>query len=315
METESHHHHHHHHEHGGHHHHHHHGSYDPSLKKIYIFAIALNLLYVVIEAAVGFFTGSMGLLSDAIHNLGDSFSLILALLAFRLATTRSKGKYTYGYRKASVMTALLNAMLLLIAVGAILVESIIKLCSPRMFMAGGLTVSWTAGVGVLINGLTAFLLLRKRKEDLNTEGAFMHMLTDTLVSVGVVISGFLISLTGWSFIDPVTGIIISVVILISTWHLLTESINLSIDAVPEGIDREEVRRTMQAINGVSEVHHIHIWPISTSETALTAHVHIDDVTQMTAIKKQLKEAISLKGIQHITLEFETPTEECNDIEC
>ena len=299
-------------EHEHHHHHHHHADAADvaSLRGIYWISIALNLAFVLVEAVVGLWKGSLGLLSDAGHNLSDVFSLVLALIAFRLATTHSTKKFTYGYKKGSILISLLNAVILLVAVGAIIVESIHKLRNPAPIDGGA--VAWTAGVGIVINGLTAFLLMRHQKNDINTRGAFLHMAADTLVSVGVVVSGIVIALTGWTFIDPVIGIIIAGVILVSTWQLLAESVRMSMDAVPENIDPDEVRQHMEAMPGVLGVHHLHIWPISTTETALTAHLVIgrdaDAETVVHTVKHTLREA----GIHHATLETEREGRPCAD---
>ena len=297
-----------------HHHGHHHGHPADlaSLRGVYVISIALNLGFVLVEAGVGFWKGSLGLLSDAGHNLSDVFSLVLALVAFRLSTTLGSKKFTYGYRKGSVMISLLNAIILLVAVGAILVESVHKFRDPGELDGGA--VAWTAGVGILVNGLTAWLLMRHQKNDINTRGAFLHMAADTLVSVGVVISGIVIALTGWSVIDPIISIVIAGVILVSTWELLSESVRMSIDAVPEGIDPDEVKEGMRAVDGVCDVHHLHIWPISTTETALTAHVVLskdaDPETVVHALKHELREA----GIHHATLETEREGHPCADEE-
>ena len=299
-------------EHEHHHHHHHHAGAEEvaSLKGIYWISIALNLAFVLVEAGVGLWKGSLGLLSDAGHNLSDVFSLVLALIAFRLATTRSTRKYTYGYKKGSILISLLNAVILLVAVGAILVESVHKLRNPAPVDGGA--VAWTAGVGIVVNGLTAFLLMRHQKNDINTRGAFLHMAADTLVSVGVVVSGIVISLTGWTFIDPVIGIVIAGVILVGTWQLLAESVRMSLDAVPERIDPDDIRQRMEAAPGVQGIHHIHIWPISTTETALTAHLVIgpdaDAETVVHTVKHTLREA----GIHHATLETEREGHPCAD---
>lgn len=300
-------------EHEHHHHHHHHAEAAQdvaSLRGIYWISIALNLAFVLVEAGVGLWKGSLGLLSDAGHNLSDVFSLVLALIAFRLAASHSTEKFTYGYKKGSILISLLNAVILLVAVGAIIVESIHKLRNPVAIDGGA--VAWTAGVGIVINGLTAWLLMRHQKNDINTRGAFLHMAADTLVSVGVVISGIIISLTGWTFIDPVIGIIIAFVILVSTWQLLAESIRMSMDAVPEGIHPDEIRRQMESAEGVRSVHHLHIWPISTTETALTAHLVVAPESDAEAIVHDVKHILREAGIHHATLETEQEGHPCAD---
>lgn len=285
------------------HHHHHASAADASLKNVYIIAIVLNLGFVAVEAIVGLICNSLGLISDAGHNLSDVLSLILALVAFKLATSKSNGRFTYGYRKSSVLISLLNAVILLVAVGAIVMESIEKFSSPAAI--NGAAVSWTAGIGILINGFTAWMLMKRQKHDINTKGAYLHMLADTLVSVGVLVSGIVISFTGWNFIDPVISLVIAGVILVSTWNLLSESIKMSIDAAPEGIDVNELKESMETVEGVTEVHHIHVWPISTTETALTAHIVMPDVAKCEEINARLRTMLVEKGIRHSTLEAES----------
>lgn len=303
-------------EHSHHHHHHHHHheiGQDSSLKGIYIVSIALNLLFVAVEAGVGLWQGSLGLLSDAGHNLGDVFSLVLALVAFRLAMTHANSKYTYGYRKGSVLISLLNAIILLVAVGAILVESIHKFTNPEPIDGGA--IAWTAGVGIVVNGLTAWLLMKHQKNDINTRGAFLHMAADTLVSVGVVISGIVISLTGWYFIDPIIGIVVAIVILVGTWDLLSESLRMSMDAVPESIDSEAVVNAVAGMPEVAHVHHVHIWPISTTQTAFTAHVVVAGDNEPEAVVAEVKKRLKEFGIGHATIETEREGYECGEQDC
>ena len=302
-------------EHHGHHHHehhHHHASAADvaSLRGVYLISIALNLAFVLVEAGIGLWKGSLGLLSDAGHNLSDVFTLLLALIAFRLAASSRTAKFTYGYRKGSVLISLVNAVLLLVAVGAILLESIRKLRNPVAIDGG--VVAWTAGIGILVNGLTAFLLMKHQKNDINTRGAFLHMAADTLVSVGVVVSGIVISLTGWYVIDPVIGILIAVVILAGTWQLLAESVRMSMDAVPESIDPDEIVRDVEALPGVCGIHHLHIWPISTTETAMTAHLVIEEKADPESVVHEVKHKLREHGIHHATLETEREGHACTD---
>lgn len=292
--------------HHSHHHHHDHtaiAGQNGTSGKVFIFSIILNLLFVIVEAVIGFHSNSVGLLSDAGHNLGDVFSLLLALVAFLMAGTHGNGRFTYGYRKLSVLISLLNAVILLVAVIVIIVESITKFTQPTE--TDGSIISWTAGIGIIINGATALLLMHGRGHDINTNGAFLHMIADTLVSVGVLVSGFVISATGWFFIDAVIGLIIAGVILISSWSLLTESFSMTIDAAPKEFDIEEIQAVMSGVAGVRNVHHIHIWPISTTETALTAHLLVSDITESERILHEEKELLSAKGITHSTLELES----------
>lgn len=284
-----------------------------SLKGVYIVSVVINLAFVLIEAGVGFWGNSLGLLSDAGHNLSDVFSLLLAMAALRLASTRGTKTHTYGYRKGSVLISLLNAIILLVAVGAILVESIHKFREPVAVNGGA--VAWTAGAGILVNGFTAFLLMRHRKNDLNARGAFLHMAADTLVSVGVLVSGIVISFTGWNFIDPVIGIVVALIILAGTWELLSESLRLSMDAVPEGIDTDVVLQKVREVPGVQDIHHVHIWPISTTETAMTAHLVLSGEGEPETAVSGAKEALRSLGISHATLETERPGHPCSDHNC
>ena len=301
-----------HHDHHGH--HHHHASLtNVGQSGVFVFSIVINLLFVAIEAFVGLTQNSLSLLSDAGHNLSDVFSLVLVLIAFRLAKVQPAHHYTYGLKKSTVLISLLNAILLLVAIGGILIESYHKFTEP--VEVNGIAVSWTAGVGILINGLTAVLLMRGQKHDMNVRGAFLHMVADTLVSVGVVISGVVITFTGWNIVDPVVSIIIALVILVSTWDLLTGSLRLLVDGTPEGVEPDEIQRMLEQQEHVCEVHHLHIWAISTTDNALTAHVVIDSLEKMETVKSCLKESLQKTGISHSTLEFETPDSHCHEHHC
>lgn len=280
---------------------------------IFVFCIALNLLFVGVEALVGLTQNSLSLLSDAGHNLSDVFSLVLVLIAFHLAKVRSGAHYTYGLKKSTVLISLVNAVLLLVAIGGIVIESIHKFSEPAD--VNGMAVTWTAGVGILINGLTVALLMRGQKSDINVRGAFLHMVADTLVSVGVVISGIIITWTGWNVVDPIVSLIIAFIILLSTWSLLSSSLRLIVDGTPEGIEPDEIQQLLANEEHVNEVHHLHIWAISTTDNALTAHVVIDALEQMEEVKGRLKHLLKENGIGHSTLEFETPGSGCHEHCC
>ena len=282
------------------------------MRKVLWVAIVLNLLFVGVEAGVGLWQNSLSLLSDAGHNLSDVFSLVLVVVGLHLVKIHSNEHYTYGYKKSTILISLVNALLLLVAVGVIVAESVHKLREPAPI--DGSVISWTAGVGILINGLTTLLLMRGQKGDLNIRGAFLHMAADTLVSIGVVISGIIIKHTGWFIIDPIISILIAVVILISTWELLRDSMRLALDGVPEGIEVDEVAQMMCDMEHVTGVHHMHIWAMSTTENALTAHVVVDDEHEAFAVRKALKEALRSHGITHATIEIENG-KGCCDKEC
>ena len=294
-------------------HHHHHAALTQSLNGIFILSIILNGLFVLIEAGVGLWQNSLSLLSDAGHNLSDVFSLLLVLIAFRLAKVQRNERYTYGYRKSTILISLLNAVILLVAVGAIVIESIHKFSEPTE--VNGIAVSWTAGVGILINGATALLLMRGQKSDLNVRGAFLHMAADTLVSIGVVISGIIIYYTGWTVVDPIVSLIIAAVILVSTWELLSDSLRLAVDGIPDGVELQEIEQLLHAEEHVKGTHHIHVWAISTTETALTAHVVIDSLCCWPQVSEHIKHTLAEHGINHATLEPETEEHKCQDKEC
>lgn len=293
------------------HHHHHHTHTLTSLNRAFLWGISLNAGFVIVEFAVGLFYGSMGLLSDAGHNLSDVASLLLAMLAFRLAQLHATPRYTYGYKKSTVLISLLNSVILLIAVGVIIAESIGRMLHPEPVVGGA--IAWTAGIGVVVNGFTAWLFLKDKDRDLNVKGAYLHMAADALVSIGVLLSGVVISWTGWTLIDPIVGLAVACVIVASVWSLTRDSLRLSLDGVPEGIDVRQIERQMSSVEGVQAVHHIHVWAISTTENALTAHVVVTDLAAQERIKHALKELLRGLGVSHATLEFETRAEGCTDL--
>ncbi|MDE7154163.1 MAG: cation diffusion facilitator family transporter [Muribaculaceae bacterium] len=289
------------HSHSHHLHHHHHKI--ETINKIMIWAIVINLLYVAIEAGVGLYGDSLGLMSDAGHNLGDVFSLVLTMIGFKLAHAAANHKFTYGYQKSTILIALLNAVILLVAVGVIIIESIRKIQHPEPI--DGALVSWTAGIGIIVNGITAWMLMKDQKHDLNIRGAFLHMAADTLVSLGVVIAGIIISFTGFVLIDPIISLVIAAIILVSTWHMLHESLSLSIDGVPEDIDIEKLETDIESISHVKSIHHIHVWALSTTLNAMTVHVVIDSRDFEDETLSAIKEVAHNFGINHPTIQFET----------
>ena len=294
-------------------HHHEHVYKIKSLNAVFVWAITLNLLYVCIEVIVGFMQNSLSLLSDAGHNLSDVFSLLLVLIAFKLAKIHQNKHFTYGYKKSTVLISLLNAIILLVAVGAIIIESIHKFSVPAE--VNGIAVSWTAGVGVIVNGLTVLMLMKGQKKDINVRGAFFHMAADTLVSAGVVVSGIVITQTGWYILDPIISLVIALVILISTWNLLSDSLRLSLDGMPEGLELEQIDRMMENSEHVKNVHHVHVWAISTTDNALTAHVVIDSLKYIEEVKVDIKQKLADINIHHTTLEIETSDSHCHDQNC
>jgi len=238
--------------------------------RAFLFGIILNSSFVVAEAVYGILGNSLALLADAGHNLGDVLGLLLAWGASVLVKRIPSKRYTYGLRSTSIMAALINAVLLLVVTGGIAWEAVLRFRHPSA--VEGMTVIVVAAFGVAINLGTALLFMAGRKGDLNVRGAFTHMAADAAISLGVVIAGFVIIYTGWHWLDPAVSLIISILIVIGTWGLLRDSLNLALHAVPAGIDSDNVRDYLTSTEGVSEVHDLHIWAMSTTETALTVHL-------------------------------------------
>jgi cobalt-zinc-cadmium efflux system protein len=265
--------------------------------------VTLNLAFVVIEAVFGILGGSLALLADAGHNLSDVLGLLLAWAAIWLAKRPPSPRRTYGLRRSSILAALFNAILLLIAVGAIAWEAVGRVFHPASVSGG--TVVIVAAIGVAVNTATALLFLSGRERDLNIRGAFLHMAADAAVSLGVVVAGVFISVSGWTWLDPVISLAIAAVISVGTWDLFRQSVNMSMDAVPEGIDVASVRGYLAGLAGVVEVHDLHIWGMSTTETALTAHLikpdaKIDDAW-LAQVARELHERFR---IDHATIQVE-----------
>ncbi|MGN6755820.1 MAG: cation diffusion facilitator family transporter [Thermomicrobiales bacterium] len=290
------------HAHGHQHHGHSHGP--ASYGRAFAIGMALNIGFVIIEAVYGKLAGSLALVADAGHNLSDVLGLGLAWGAAVLAQRRPTVRRTYGLRRTSILAALANAIILLVAVGGIAWEAIRRLQTPDH--VGGVTVIWVAAIGIVVNIGTALLFLRGRHTDLNIRGAFLHMAADAAVSLGVVLAGIAIVLTGQGWIDPAVSLAIVVVILAGTWGLLRDSVNLALDAVPEQIDVAAVESYLRALPQVQDVHDLHIWAMSTTETALTAHL----VRPASALDDGLLARASAElhdrfGIEHATLQVET----------
>lgn len=279
--------------------------------KAFGFGIALNLIYIVVEVIYGLLINSMALLADAGHNFSDVLGLIMAWGGAYLAKTATTKSRTYGLRKSTILAALFNAIILLIAVGAITIESIRKILEPEPI--GGTTMMIVAGVGVIINTLTALLFIKGREKDLNIKGAFLHMAADAGVSLGVVVAGLLINLTGFYLLDPIISLIIVVVITIGTWGLLRDSFHLSMDAVPRDIDFEKVQVYLSSIDGVKEIHDLHIWAMSTTETVLTVHIVYIGKNDRNSIIKTISKDLNHKfNIVHSTIQIEDRDyENCN----
>jgi len=278
--------------------------------KAFAVGTALNLGFVVVEAVFGFLGNSVALLADAGHNLGDGLGLVMAWGAYVLSRRRPNAAFTYGLGQSSILAALFNALLLLVAVGAIAWEAVQRLIHPEPVVAG--IVMAVAAVGILVNGATAMLFASGRKGDLNVHAAFMHMMADAGVSAAVVVAGLVISFTGWLWVDPVVSLAVNAVILFATWGILRQAVTMAVAGVPRSVDLAAVRRHLAAMPGVSDVHDLHIWPLSTTETALSCHLvmpagHPGDA-YLVAAGTELKQRF---GIGHPTFQIETdPTHQC-----
>jgi cobalt-zinc-cadmium efflux system protein len=265
--------------------------------------VVLNLGFVVVEFIYGQLAHSLALVADAGHNLSDVLALLLVWGAMVLAQRRPTPGRTYGLRRSSILAALVNAVILLIAVGAIAWEAVRRFRAPT-FVAEQ-TVIWVAMIGIVINAGTALLFLSGRKGDVNIRGAFLHMAADAGVSLGVVLAGVAILATGWWWLDPVVSVVIVVVILVGTWDLLRDSVNLALDAVPEGVDLHGVRQYLARLPKVVDVHDLHIWGMSTTETALTAHLVLTEAVCDDAFLARIEgELHTLFGIEHTTIQVE-----------
>ena len=291
-------------------HHNHSHTHEQNFNQAFLIGIILNVIYIVVEIIYGIIINSMALLADAGHNFSDVLGLLLAWGASYLAKTASTEKRTYGMRKSTILAALFNAIILMIAVGAITIEAVRKLIYPEPVQ--GQTMMIVAGIGFIINAITALLFMKGREKDLNIKGAFLHMAADAGVSLGVVIAGFIILLTGWLWVDPIIGIVIVIVITLGTWGLLKESFHLSMDAVPREINLKNVGNYLKSIQGVKEVHDLHIWAMSTTENALTAHLVIPEETKDDYfLKKICGDLYSKFGIGHSTIQIEKSAQSAN----
>jgi cobalt-zinc-cadmium efflux system protein len=287
-----------HHNHDHSHHHAHHGH-----DRAFAIGAALNLGFVVAEIMFGVLANSMALLADAAHNFGDVLGLLLGWGAAWLARRPPTRRRTYGWGRSSILAALLNATILLIGVGAIGVEAVRRLQSPMPVLES--TVILVAAAGIVVNGATALLFLRGRSHDINLRAQFVHMAADAAVSAGVVLAGLLILLTGWLWLDPLTSLAIGAIIVVTTWGLLRESIDLAMDAVPGDVAHDAVQDYLVSVPGVLEVHDLHIWGLSTTQTALTAHLVCADPSAERTLHDVTTELRDRFGIGHATLQIET----------
>ena len=296
---------------------HHHGPAEiTSLNKAFIIGIVLNLLYVLIQIIIGLRINSLSLLSDAGHNFLDVAGLALAMLAFRLSKSKTTEKYTYGYRKSSILISLLNAVVLLISIGAIAYEAAFRFKYPEPLP--GTTIAIIAAIGIGVNGISAFMFFKDKENDINVKSAFLHLLSDAIVSLGLVVGGIIIYYTKLYWIDPLLSILICLVIIASTWNLLKDSLRLSLDGVPENVDIQKIKEAALKIQGVLEIHHIHVWAISTSQNAMTGHLVLrQSVSKMEEhlIKANFRHELEHMNIKHVTVETEWMDEDCKVKEC
>jgi len=271
--------------------------------RAFAIGITLNVAFVIVELVYGGLARSLALIADAGHNASDVLGLLISWGAYALSRRRPNTHFTYGLRRSSILASLINAVLLLVAVGAILWEAVRRLESPEP-VEGGVVIG-VAAVGIVINALTAYLFASGSKHDLNLRGAFLHMAADAAVSLGVVIAGVLILLTGALWLDPAISILVAVVITLGTWGLLRDSVKLALDAVPEGVDVRGIRAYLLTLPGVEDVHDLHVWGMSTTETALTAHLLMAEPRADQAFYADVRQALHDRfGIEHATVQVE-----------
>jgi cobalt-zinc-cadmium efflux system protein len=297
-------------------HHHHHAVPLVGVTSAFIIGISLNFLFVIIEVIAGLYIHSLSLLSDAGHNLADVAALSLSLIAFRLVKVKPTERYTYGYSKTTILVALFNAMVLMVSIGAIGFEAFHRFLHPEPIE--GSAISIVAGIGIFINSITAILFLREKDKDLNIKSAYLHLMSDAIVSLGIVIAGIIIHYTNYYWIDAGASVVIAIVILLSTWNLLSHSLKLSLDAVPANMNLDQVKEAANKVKGVKNIHHIHLWAISTTRNALTAHIVVDEkksLVEIEKIKKDVKHELEHINIQHATLEVEPSTAASHVADC
>lgn len=290
---------------------HDHGHGATNLSFAFFVAITVNVVFVVIEAVFGFRIHSLALLSDAGHNAMDVFNLIVSGLALWVSRLKGNERYTYGYKRASVFAALLNSVLLIATAVYLIVEAFDRLANPVETV--GTTMMAVATVGILVNGLSSFLLMKGSKNDINVRSAYLHLLADALVSAGVVVGGAIIYFTGYLAVDPIISIVVSVVMIWGVMDLLKTSVRMNFDGVPAGMSVSEIRKELLGIPGVEDIHDLHVWSLSTTENAMTAHVVIGKDADKRKIKDSIRHKLLHREIRHVTLE--TEHEKCTDTDC
>ncbi len=303
------------HSHGFGHHHHDHAPKLDHLNTAFIVGIILNSVFVILEVVFGLISHSLSLLTDAGHNLSDVAGLALALLAFKLTKVGSNCQYTYGYKRSTIIVSFFNALVLFVAVGFIGYEAVTRFIHQEQVEGG--TMAWVAFAGIGINAFTAYLFVKDKDKDLNVKSAYLHMAVDAVVSFGVVISGVVIYFTKLYWIDSVVSLIVAIVILRGTWSLLIESLRLEMDGVPKEMNLQKVKQELLKGKGVVDVHHIHVWALSTTENALTAHLVIDPASaaDFDSIKQDLRHRLEHLSISHSTFEPEFSYEKCAHVDC
>lgn len=287
----------------GHHHHHSHAEHTHQINRAFVVAATLNFGFTLIEAIYAILAHSMSLLADAGHNLSDVLGLLFAWGANWLLTKSASERYSYGFKKTTILAALANALLLILATGMIAYESIIRLFDPSPITENIVII--VAFIGIFINGGTALLFIKDSKHDLNIRSAFLHLAGDALISIGVVITGIAIYFTHWHWLDPLVGLLIVIIILIGTWHLVRDSVNSILDAVPRHIEQSAVFSYLEKIPGVKEVHDLHIWGLSTREVALTTHLVMPEIILQDQDYYQINTDLKTKfNIDHVTIQIE-----------
>lgn len=285
--------------------HHHKHHFQPSeMKNAFYIGIGLNLIFVLIEAIYGFSIHSLSLLSDASHNFLDVLSLGLSLFSFWLCKQKPSKNFTYGFKKSGILIALFNASVLLVSIGILLYNAILRFKNPVAMQ--GVTMSIIAGIGVLVNGISAYLFLQNKEKDINIKSAYLHLLSDAALSFGIVIGGIIIYYTNWFIIDPILSIIISIVLFFSIWNLFKTSLRLSLDGVPENIDEEKIKQLILEFSEIKQINKMHIWALSTTENAIVAAVFLHeniDIKTSQALKEKINHALLHENIHHSTIEF------------
>jgi cobalt-zinc-cadmium efflux system protein len=285
--------------------HHHQHHFQPSeMKNAFYIGIGLNLIFVLIEAIYGFSIHSLSLLSDASHNFLDVLSLGLSLFSFWLCKQKPSKNFTYGFKKSGILIALFNASVLLVSIGILLYNAILRFKNPIAMQ--GVTMSIIAGIGVLVNGISAYLFLQNKEKDINIKSAYLHLLSDAALSFGIVIGGIIIYYTNWFIIDPILSIIISIVLFFSIWNLFKTSLRLSLDGVPENIDEEKIKQLILEFSEIKQINKMHIWALSTTENAIVAAVFLHeniDIKTSQDLKEKINHSLLHENIHHSTIEF------------